>query len=105
MNKKNISTEKMVVINGVAVPASKAEGRMKALANGRRIRAEKDAALAATRREEKRELRENGWTDSEITQKFLVEETEMARARGFIQTTSRIKRTSELPFGSGLMFH
>lgn len=104
--KKNISnSEKMVCVAGMMVPESKAEGRMKALANGRRIRAEKDTALAATRREETEQMRKTGWTESEITQHFLSREAEEAKARGFIYPSPRIKRTSELPFGPGVMFH
>lgn len=104
---KNISnSEKMVVINGVSVPMSKAEGRIKALANGRRIKDEKDASLAATRREETEQMRKAGWADSEITQYFLSRENEEARSHGFIQPTPRTYRAPKVPFvGGGVMFH
>ena len=99
------TNEKMVCVAGMMIPESKVEGRMKALANGRRIKSEKDAALAATRREETEQMHKAGWTDDEIRQYFLAREAEEAKAHGFIQPTPRIKRTSELPFGSGVMFH
>ena len=101
--KKN--SEKMVCVAGMMVPESKVAGRLQALANGRRIKSEKDAALAATRQEEIEQMHKAGWTDDEIRQHFLEREAEEAKAHGFINVTPRIKRTSELPFGSGIMFH
>lgn len=88
---KNFSNEKMVVINGVAVPMSKAEGRLKALATGRRIHNEMTSALAATRNEEIREFREKGWTEDEITQHFLQENAETAASHGFIRPARSVK--------------
>lgn len=103
--KKNISnSEKMVVINGMMVPESKAEGRMKALANGRRIRAEKDTALAATRREETEQMHKAGWTDDEIRQHFLTENAEVAASHGFIRP-ARSFRAGKRQWGPTMMIH
>lgn len=105
MKEKFTTSEKMVCVAGMMIPESKVEGRMSALANGRRIKAEKEAALAATRREEKEKMRKAGWSDDEITQHFLAMENEEARSHGFFEPTPRIKRTSELPYGPAVMFH
>lgn len=101
---KNFSNEKMVVINGVAVPMSKAEGRLRALANGRRIKAEKDASLAATRREETEQMLKAGWTESEITQHFLVQNAETAVSHGFIRP-ARSVRVGKRQWGPTMMIH
>ena len=103
--KKNSNSEKMVLVEGVWTPESKAEGRRAAKADQRRRHAAMEAALQKTRDEEVNELREAKWTDDEIRQYFLAREAEEAKAHGFIQPTPRIKRTSELPFGPGVMFH
>jgi hypothetical protein len=102
--KKNIS-EKMVCVAGVYVTADKVEGRLQALANGRRIAAAKNASLNETRKDEIRELKDAGWTDAEITQKFLLEEAETAKSHGFIHPTPRTYRAPKVPFGGGVMFH
>ncbi|MBQ4400237.1 MAG: hypothetical protein II830_02955 [Alphaproteobacteria bacterium] len=96
--------EKMVVINGVAVPMSKAEGRLRALANGRRIKAEKDASLAATRRDEIEKMRKAGWSEDEIRQHFLTENAEVAASHGFIRP-ARSVRAGKRQWGPTMMIH
>lgn len=62
-NKKMKKTiEKMVLISGVAVPLSKAEGRMKALAFGRWLKAQ----LAEDEARQEEEWRKKGCNHSEI---------------------------------------
>lgn len=96
--------EKMVCVAGMMIPESKVEGRMKALANGRRIKSEKDAALAATRNEEKRKLREDGWTEDEISQHFLAQNAETAASHGFIRPARSVK-VGKRQWGATMMIH
>ena len=58
-----MKTEKMVLISGMWVSLSKAEGRMKALANGRRLKAQ----LVEDEKQEVENLRKKGHTPEEIT--------------------------------------
>ena len=99
---KNFSNEKMVVINGVAVPMSKAEGRLRALANGRRIKAGMQMSLKQTRQDEIRQLREAGWQEDEITLHLNAASAETAVSHGFIQPT-RVVREVKKQWGPTMM--
>ena len=100
--KKN--NEKMVLVEGMWIAESKAEGRRAALANGRRINQEMTTSIRETRRDEVRQMRENGWTEDEITQHFLQENAEVASSHGFIRT-ARAFRAPKVNYGPGVMFH
>ena len=103
--KTKCESEKMVLVEGMWIAESKADGRRAAKADERRRHNEMLAALSKTRRDEVRKLKDENWSEADITQKFLREETEAARSRGFIEVTPRIRRTSELPYGEAIMFH
>ena len=96
--------EKMVMVCGMLVPESKVEGRLAALAKGQKINKAMNDSLKEPRREEVRELREAGWKEDEITQKFLLENAEAAASHGFIRP-ARVYRAPKKNYGNGLMFH
>ena len=96
--------EKMVMVCGMLVPESKVEGRLMALAHGREINQAMNNSLRETRRNEVRQLREDGWKEDEITQKFLQENAEFSASHGFIRP-ARVYRAPKRNYGNGLMFH
>ena len=101
---KNNISEKMVCVKGFKVVESKVEGRLKALAFGRRIKEELQDALNRTRQDEADKLREAGFSASDITMHFYAQDTEAAINRGFIYPT-RVSRTPRTPYGEGILFH
>ena len=100
-----MAKEKMVLVAGMMVPESKVAGRLNALSNGHRIKSDKDAALAATRRDETEKMRKAGWSEDEIRQHFLAEDAATARSHGFFEPATRIKRTPAGTYAPGIMFH
>lgn len=97
-------SEKMVLVEGVWVPESRAAGRRAAKAEEKRRYAATAAALAQTHREDVERLRRDGCSESEITQYFLAEDAATAESHGFIHPARSIK-AGKRQWGSGLMFH
>ncbi|MBQ8481080.1 MAG: hypothetical protein IJ532_00925 [Alphaproteobacteria bacterium] len=99
-----MKTEKMVCVAGVMVPESMVEGRLKALANGRRIHNEMVSAITATRQDEIRELRKAGWKDDDINLHLAAQNNEAAASHGFIRPARTIK-AGKPQWGPTMMIH
>ena len=103
--KENITTEKMVEVNGKLVPLSK---RMAAVKFGEEIAAKKDASFAESRNRDIKEMKDAGWKPGDINLALNAQEAEVAASHGFIQVISSVHRTMErhvTPYGPGMMIH
>lgn len=102
---KEITTEKMVEVNGKLVPLSK---RMAAVKFGQAIATKKESSFAESRNRDIKEMKDAGWKPGDINLALNAQDAAEAVSHGFIEPTFSSRRTTErhvTPYGPGIMFH